>query len=394
MEHRYNSNKVLDYKRTPSKSKKRTLNGSANGHSFINSSKHGSRYNIKDSSMKYSKDFNSDRRSKSKKYDKRSTSNGIRKTRDLYLDAESKGSPRQNSNKKDKSYYKRYEDSMKKGSKGKKNQYSKGISYVFSNSNTSGVKVLKQHNIVKKHIDYKGSNAGNSSFQYQIMNEMFTQSSPKEILNQSTSALKKNSLHSQKMHKSRRMNGFKAPPHKSRDQSHYRINSSSHTNKMSDNRSSSMVHHSELTPLHSNCIKTVKTKQTNEDSLIGSNAYKVSTMENSLKKNVKKTLNLSSNQYHEYPTTTDWHSSLVNPADDNVEELHHCFVLLCQKKNRVIERVEKVKRTVLSSGKRSKRKISKRSGSTKRRRGEPYETNIENEAQYEYITQKNSNVEL
>lgn len=43
---------------------------------------------------------------------------------------------------------------------------------------------------------------------------------------------------------------------------------------------------------------------------MNSNAYKVSTMENSIKKNTKKSLNLSSNQYHEYPTTTDWHSSL------------------------------------------------------------------------------------
>mmetsp|Transcript_6968 Transcript_6968/g.6146 ORF Transcript_6968/g.6146 Transcript_6968/m.6146 type:complete len:140 (-) Transcript_6968:236-655(-) len=139
------------------------------------------------------------------------------------------------------------------------------------------------------------------------------------------------------------MNGFKAPPNKSRDQNHYRMNSSSTSNKIADSRSSSMVHQSELTPLHSNnCIKTVKIKQGNEDSLIGSNAYKVSTKENS----IKKSLNLSSNQYHEYPTTTDWYSSLVNPVEENIEEFHFHFVKIQQRQKRVIEKVEKLKKTV------------------------------------------------
>lgn len=307
MENRYNSNKLLEYKRTPSKSKKRTLNGNCTNSGFLASSKHGSRYSIKDNYLNNSRDFYSDRRTKAKKYDKRSMSSGIRKAKDLYLSDDHKISPQQTSSKKEKGYYKKYEESMKKGSKSKKAHYPAGINYVFSQPSAGGVKVIKQHNIAKKHVDHKGVN---SSFQYKAINDMLSSSSPKDALNQSASAVKRSSLGSSQLNENRRMTAFNAPPHKSRHQYHYRMCSSSNNTKISDNRSSSMVHQSELTPLHSNCTKTVKMKNTNEDSLIGSNAYKVSTMENSIKKNVKKSLNLSSNQYHEYPTTTDWHSSL------------------------------------------------------------------------------------
>lgn len=119
-------------------------------------------------------------------------------------------------------------------------------------------------------------------------------------------------------------------------------------------------------------------------------------MENSIKKGIKKSLNLSSNQYHEYPTTTDWHSSLVNQREENIEEVHYYFVILHQKKKKLIERLEKATKNV-HSAKRSKRKgNSKRSTSAKRRRNdnEIEQAFTESEAQYEFVTQKNSNVEL
>lgn len=256
--------------------------------------------------MNNSRDFYSDRR-KSKKYDKRSMSSGLRKTKDLYLYEDPKSSPKQGSSKKERSCNRKYDESSKKNSKRKKAHYPAGINYVFTQPQSYGVKVKKQHNMAKKHVDSK---VVNSSFQYKAINEMLTPGSPKDILNQSASAVKNSSLGSHQLNDNRRMSGFNAPPNKSRHQYHYRMGSSSNNTKMSDNRSSSMVHQSELTPLHSNCTKTVKMKNTNDESLIGSNAYKVSTMENSIKKNIKKSLNLSSNQYHEYPTTTDWHSSL------------------------------------------------------------------------------------
>ena len=70
MEQRYNSSKVLDYKRTPSKGKKRTLNGS-NNNSFL-SNKRSSKTNIKEMDTNYSREQHySDRRLKSKKSEKR-----------------------------------------------------------------------------------------------------------------------------------------------------------------------------------------------------------------------------------------------------------------------------------------------------------------------------------
>jgi hypothetical protein len=117
-------------------------------------------------------------------------------------------------------------------------------------------------------------------------------------------------------------------------------------------------------------------------------------MENSTKKNMKKSLNLSSNQYQEYPTNTDWYSSLVNPTDDNIEEIHFYFVMLNQKKRRIIDRIEKANKNVVIQNKRSKRRTTKRSGSAKRRRGDSGDSYAEPELQYEFITQKNSNIEL
>jgi hypothetical protein len=69
METRYNSNKVLENKRTPSKSKKRTLNGSVNN-SFV-SNKRNSKSNLRDKESHYSREHLYSNRSKSKKSDKR-----------------------------------------------------------------------------------------------------------------------------------------------------------------------------------------------------------------------------------------------------------------------------------------------------------------------------------
>jgi hypothetical protein len=341
---------------------------------------------LKDPNINYSKDhLYSDRRSKLKKYDKRSMSSGIRKARDLYIGEDAKSSSRQTSSKKDKSALKRYDDSSLKSSKSKQ-KYAPTMNYYFSQPSASNMnKAMKQHNIVKKHVDHK---IPSNSFQYNTGSEMFTPGSSGKVMNNST-VIKKSNINSQQLHKNRRMNGFKAPADKSRDHNHYRINSNSHSNKISENRSSSVVHPTDLTPLNSNYIKTVKTKQTNDETLIGSNAYKISTMENSIKKNMRKSLNLSSNQYHEYPTATDWCSSLVNSTDENIEEIHFYFVMLNQKKRRIIDRIEKV-----VQNKRTKKKSTKRSGSAKRRRGDSGDSIGNEEPQYEFITQKNSNIEL
>lgn len=156
---------------------------------------------------------------------------------------------------------------------------------------------------------------------------------------------------------------------------------------MSNERSSSVVNPSDLTPLHSNNTKS---------SLVGSNVYKVSTMENSIKKLYKKSLNLSSNQYNEQPTTTDWHSSLVN-QEDNLEEIHYYFVMFYQKKKRLLEKLENISR--LANNQKSSKKGKNRATSAKRRRkgdsnDKPYNSLGKGTDQYEFIKQKNSNVEL
>ena len=99
-------------------------------------------------------------------------------------------------------------------------------------------------------------------------------------------------------------------------------------------------------------------------------------------------MNLSSNQYHEYPTTTDWHSSLVNQAEDNIEELHFHHVKNWQKANKLLGRIEKAKRNINGWGKRSKRRGSKRG---ERRKAD---SETESEAGYEYVKAKNSNVQI
>lgn len=221
---------------------------------------------------------------------------------------------------------------------------------------------------------------------------MFSPSNSKKQMNNSAIIEKT----SQQLHKSRRMNCFKSGTNKSRDQNHYRINSSSNTNKVIDNKSSSMVQASDLTPLNSNYIKTVKTKNT-EDTLMGSNVYKISTMENSIKKMNKKSLNLSSNHYHEYPTSTDWHSSLVNGQEENIEEVHFYFVLLHQKKKKLIEKIEKLMKNPSSSElKKSKSKSKNRASSAKRRKNDWQERPTEENAcnQIEFVSQRNSNVDL
>lgn len=250
METRYNSNKVLEYKKTPSKSKKRTLNGS-NNNSFVGGSKRGSKYNLREPVSYYSKDnLYSDRLTKSKKYDKRSMSSGIRKAKELYLAEDTKSSPIHSSSKKDKAGYKRYEDSSLKSSKSKKSGYKMtGVNYYFSQPSTTGLKVIKQHNIAKKHVDHKPIDS--NSFHYSMPNDMFSPGNSGKVMNQSA-IIKKGNMTAQQLHKARRMQGLNIAQGKSREQNHYRINSSSQTGKGNDNRCSSVVHPTDLTPLHSN----------------------------------------------------------------------------------------------------------------------------------------------
>ena len=318
-------------------------------------------------------------------------SSAIRKAKELYFVDESKSSPNQSSLRRDKSWFKNYEDSAIKNQKIKQSPYVAPplTNYYFQQPQVNGVRMIKQHNIARKHVD--NSNPSNS-FHYWIPNQMFSPSNSKKQMNNSAIIEKPN----QQLHKSRRMNWFRSGSNKSRDQNHYRINSSSNTNKAIESKSSSMVQGSDLTPLNSNYIKTVKTKNT-EDTLMGSNVYKISTMENSIKKMNKKSLNLSSNHYHEYPTTTDWHSSLINGQDENIEEVHFYFVLLHQKKKKLIERIEKLmKNPTPSDMKRQKSKSKNRAQSAKRRKNELQEKSNEDECnqQIEFISQRNSNVDL
>ena len=91
-------------------------------------------------------------------------------------------------------------------------------------------------------------------------------------------------------------------------------------------------------------------------------------MENSIKKGIKKSLNMSSNQYNEYPTSTDWHGSLVNGQEDNLEEIHYFFVMFHQKRKRIIEKLERVKHIAQVTDKKNK-KGKARGNSAKRRKG-------------------------
>jgi hypothetical protein len=124
MEHRYNSNKVLDYKRTPSKSKKRTLNDSTNN-SFISTKNRALKYQLQDPIFNYTKgdQIGSGRISKTKKQEKRSVSNAIRKTREMCITEDQKNSILQSSSKKERSSSKKQELSSSKQQKSKPNPY-------------------------------------------------------------------------------------------------------------------------------------------------------------------------------------------------------------------------------------------------------------------------------
>jgi hypothetical protein len=375
MEHRYNSNKVLGYnKRTPSKGKKRSSKASIR---------------TKDLPQTTKDPYYNERRSKFKKADKRSMSNGVSMTtKDLYFTDQTRSSPN-HSNKKDRSAFIRYEDNSMLSSKSKAN-YIPDANVYFANSGNNGCpRIAKQHNFLKGHVDHK---VPSNSFHCNVMpSSMFSPSnSNKGGLNQSA-MLEQRKLGNNHAQRSKRMNYFNMHSGKSRDSNHR-----SNTNKAGDSRSSSVVHPSDLTPLHSNYTKTVKTKNTNEDTLVGSNVYKVSTMENSIKKKYKQSLNLSSNQYNEHPTTADWHSSLPT-GDDNIEEIHYFFVMFYQKKNRLIEKLENVEKIAqMSQTKKSKGK-NRATSAKRRRKGDssekPYHQGVREQPQPEFIKKKNSNVE-
>lgn len=225
MEQRYNSNKVLEYKRTPTRSKKRTLNGSTN-HSFV-SNKRASKTNLRDREMLYTKEqFYSERRNKPKRADKRSASNGLRKGKELYFVEETKGSPIGSSSKKDNSNCNNYEEMSNKSSKQKPHPYSSAMgNYYFRQPEGGDVRSLKQKNIARKHVDHK---APSNSFNYNMQKSMFSPSSSGRQTNQSAVG-GHGSLSGHQLQKSRRVNCLKSGSNKSRDQGHYRINSSSKT---------------------------------------------------------------------------------------------------------------------------------------------------------------------
>lgn len=83
----------------------------------------------------------------------------------------------------------------------------------------------------------------------------------------------------------------------------------------------------------------------------------------------------------------------MNPAEENVEDLHICFVLLHQKRKRVIEKIEKAKKAANPSSSKRGKKRSKRASSAKRRREVVGEPEPEGEV-YEFVSQKGSDVEL
>lgn len=91
------------------KANKRTINGSVNN-SFV-SNKRNSKSNLRDKELHYSREHLYSNRSKSKKSDKRSMSNAIKKAKELYFIDETKSSPNQSSLRRDKSGFKNYDDS-------------------------------------------------------------------------------------------------------------------------------------------------------------------------------------------------------------------------------------------------------------------------------------------
>ena len=383
MENRYNSSKALGCnKRTPSKSKKRSSKASLRTRDFRNS--------IKDQ-------YYSDRRSKIKKSEKRSMSNGIGRSKDMYFTDPNRGSP-SNSNKKDRSAFIRYEDNSMMSSKSRPT-YIPDANCYFMGGNGGGNRITKQHHHLKNHVDHQKPMSNSNSFHSNVvpnamLSPMSSQKGGTVAVNQSAVIDRK--LGNNHLQRSKRMNYFNMHSEKSRDNTHHRINSSSNTNK-NDSRSSSVVHPSDLMPLHSNYTKTVKTKNTNEDSLVGTNVYKVSTMENSIKKKYKQSLNLSSNQYNEHPTTADLYSSLPN-GDDNIEEIHYFFVMFHQKAKRLMQRLEDVQNIAQSSQKKTKSSKSNRATSAKRRRkgesGEkPYNPSSKGPVQPEFVKVKNCSVE-
>lgn len=129
-------------------------------------------------------------------------SNGMKKAKDLYFSENTKSSPRQSSSKKPKTAYSRYEDSTLKSSKSKHTPYAAvNTNYYMASSGNTGPRIVKQHNILKEHIDHK---INPNSFHY-VPSSMFSPSSSNKGMNQSA-ILKKSSLVNNQSYKSRRMN--------------------------------------------------------------------------------------------------------------------------------------------------------------------------------------------
>lgn len=306
-------------------SKKKPLNSANNSFASI---KRSSKSNLK--SKAGSKHQLLSNRKQKQSYDKRPASTGSH-MRDFYAPEQVVIAPVQLSFS-NKPRYKPANEGSAKSPPSNQSPYSPDILSYSLCSGKHGLKVVKQKQIMKKHVDYK---APSGSFYCNLPPQMLSPSSGKKV---NQSAVVSKAGHN--LYNSRRMNCFRSSSIKSRDQSQYRIGGPSHTRKSHDKKCSSFVNPSDLTPLHSNCVKTVKAKHTHEDTLVGQNVYKVCTMESSLKKAAKKSLGLSSNQYQEYPTATDWYSSLVNGQEDNLEDLHAYFVFLHQKRRRAVHRVE------------------------------------------------------
>lgn len=143
--------------------------------------------------------------SSNKQTEKRSVSNGMKQAKDLYFSENTKSSPIQSSNKKSKTAYSRYEDSSLKSLKSSKSKHTPyapvNTNYYMSAVGTAGARIVKQHNMLKEHVDHK---VNPNSFHYDPTS-MFSPSNTNKGMNQSA-ILKKSSLVNNQSYKSRRMN--------------------------------------------------------------------------------------------------------------------------------------------------------------------------------------------
>jgi hypothetical protein len=83
----------------------------------------------------------------------------------LYFIDDTKSSPNQSSLRRDKSGFKNYDDSAVKNQKLKQSPYigPPAPNYYFQQPAINGIRMIKQHNIAKKHVDHPNQS---NSFHY------------------------------------------------------------------------------------------------------------------------------------------------------------------------------------------------------------------------------------